>query len=352
MLASEDDIAHAQEYYSRKSSVLDLIKATDDEKKPVREKLDKVQRSELDKQTSAYLKSYLKAIGGVSAIRAKAKEAVEAQPIYKAIETAKEGKIDEASLLEQLGAKGAKEFTEKFPNLVKKNGAHTLESLAAQHDFESPETLADNLLAAVPKSEAIKNYTQRLVAEKEQQLRDEIVKRGATPADGVMHSDSSLAYLIAETHLMAKQLGKGNPIRVEAAAYRDAAAQALNDMPVRKAVRYSDFAKTEARLAKQVVDLARKGQWEDSSPDKDGKVHDGALSVRKKQIAQHAMVQQAIKIREERGNIVNRYSPTKLESKLKGVDNEYIDPIRQILSTYGLSDVRPSKPYDLNQDSS
>jgi hypothetical protein len=312
MLASEDDIAHAQEYYSRKGDVLDLIKADEADKNAVRSKLATVQRTEIDKQTRAYLKSYLQAVGGVSAIRASAKDVVEKQPIYKALETAKAGKIDEDSLRQALGQKGFSDFTEKFPGLVKKSGEHTLESLAIQHGFESPESLADNLAASVPKSEAVTNYTQRLIAEKESQLRDEIMKRGATPADGVMHTDGSLAYLIAETNLMLKQRDALNGRRsrqLDAAAFRDAAKQALGDMPVKKAVRYSDFAKTEARLAKQTYELAKKGQWEDSAPDAEGKVAPGAITTRRKQIAQHAMVQEAIKARDERAEIVRRFSP-------------------------------------------
>ncbi len=64
MLASEEDIADAQEYYTRTGQVLDLIKGDDAAKEAVRQKLVKANQSALDKQTSAYLKSYLKAIGG------------------------------------------------------------------------------------------------------------------------------------------------------------------------------------------------------------------------------------------------------------------------------------------------
>ena len=349
MLASEDDIAHAQEYYSRTADVLNSIKADEAAKQPVRDQLAEVKQSQLDKQTNAYLKSYVKAVGGVSKIREAAKEKVEDEPTYKALDDAKVGGFDEASLREHLGSKAFKDFVKIFPKLVRENGVHTLESLAAKHGFDSPESLSDHLMSSVPKAEAITNYTKRLIAEKEQQLRDEIVKRGATPADGVMHTDGSLAYLIAETNLMARQLNRGQGVSLRAAVYRDAAKQAIGDMKVRKAIRYSDFAKTEARLGKQVVDMAKKGLWEDSAPNKDGKITHGALTLRKKQIAQHAMVQEAIKARDERFDITKRYSPSNLESKLKGVDNEYLDPIRQILSTYGLSGVKPKTPYDLHQ---
>jgi hypothetical protein len=336
MLASEDDIAHAQEYYSRKNSVLDLIHATEEDKAAARDKLVKVQQSEYEKQARAYMKSYLQAVGGMSAIRESAKAAVENHPVYKALETAKDGEIDEADLRQAIGSKGLKEFTEKFPNLVKENGEHSLASLAAKHGFQSPETLADNLQSAVPKSEAIKNYTTRLVQEKDQQIRDEIIKRGASPADHVMHSEGSLAYLIAETNLMAKQ-ANGKAPKLIAATYREAARQAIADMKVSKAVRFSDFAKTEARLGKDVLRLAKAGKW------------DEALEARKKQMAQHAMVQAAIEAKDERTEIVRRFAPTKLESKIKNVDNAYVDPVRQILSTYGLSDIPPKAPYDLAQ---
>ena len=347
MLASEDDIAHAQEYYSRKGDLLNLIKADEKDKADARAKLAKVQKTELEKQTRAYLKSYLQAIGGMSEIRASAKEVVENQPIYQALEHAKDGKIDTDSLREYVGSKGLAEFKAKFPNLVKDGGAHTLESLASDHNFQSPETLADNLLAAVPKSEAIKNYSSRLVAEKEDQLRNEIVERGATPADGTMHSEGSLAYLIAETNLMAKQLeGKAKPI--DAKVYKDAAREIISQMPVSKAIRYADFARTEARLAKQVVDLAKRGQWEDKAGT-DGQNRDGALTARKKQIMQHALVQEAIKARDEVQSIARRYSPSKLKPRLDKVENQYLDPIKEVLSRYGLSDDKPSSPFDLQK---
>ncbi len=347
MLASEDDIAYAQEYYSRKGELLDLIKADEKEKQEVRKKLASVQKTELEKQVKAYLKSYLQAIGGASEIRRAAKEAVDAQPIYQAIETAKDGKIDEDSLLQSIGAAGLKEFTDKFPNLVKKDGAHTLETLAWKHNFQSPESLAHNLLAAVPKAEAVKNYTSRLIAEKEQQLRDEITKNGATPADGAMHTEGSLAYLIAETNLMAKQL-EGRPRPIDAKVVRDAARDILSNMPVKRAIRYSDFARTEARLAKQTIDLARKGQWEDRVNEK-GERTDGALTARRKQLIQHALVQEAIKARDEYADILRRYSPSRLEPRLSKVESQYVDPVREILYRYGLSDVAPSAPFDLGR---
>jgi hypothetical protein len=347
MLASEDDISHAQEYYSRKGDLLNLIKADEKDKADAREKLAKVQRTELEKQTRAYLKSYLQAIGGMSEIRAQAKEIVEKQPIYRALEKINDGKLDINSLRSAIGNKGVTKFKEKFPNFVKENGEHTLETLAAEHGFQSPQTLADNLLASVPKAEAIKNFSSRLVAEKEQQLRDEIVNRGATPADGTMHSEGSLAYLIAETNLMAKQLeGRARPI--DAKVYRDAAREIISQMPVKRAVRFSDFARAEARLAKQVIDLAKRGQWEDKVA-ADGSRTDGAMAARRKQIMQHALVQEAIKARGEVNSITRRYAPAMLKARLDKVENQYLDPIKEILSRYGLSGERPTTPFDLGK---
>ncbi len=238
-----------------------------------------------------------------------------------------------------MGKDGLKYFKERYPSLVKAGGEHSLESLAAEFNFESPETLADNLVSAVPKNEAIKNYSQRLVLGKEDELRDEITKRGATPADGVMHTNASLTYLIAETQLMAKQLeGRNGPkVRLDERVYRDAAVQAIAGMSVKRAVRHDLFAKAEARLGRQVLDFAKKGKWED------------ALQARQKQMAQHAMVQEAINARDERTAIERRFSKTKLDSKLKNVEHAFLDPIRQILFRYELSDVPPSAPYDLTQ---
>ena len=347
MLASEDDIAHAEAYYSRTGELLDLIKATDQEKQPVRDKLAKVQQTALEKQTRAYLKSYLQAVGGKRTIHDEARKAVEALPVYRAIAEAKDGGIDEDELREIAGTAGLNEFDTRFPNLAKKEGRHSLEALAIKYDFDSPRTLADNLVAAVPKQEAVRDYAKRLVSVKEQQLRDEIVKRGATPADAAMHTEGSLAYLVAEANLLAKQLQRGKAVRVEPPAFREAARQAIGNLPVKKAVRYSDFARGEARLSKQTLELARKGQWHDSGEGEQRR--DGALTSRLKQIAQHAMVQEAIKARDERAEIVRRYTPSRLESTLKGVENDYLDPVREILSRYGLSDTAPSASFDLNK---
>jgi hypothetical protein len=339
MLASHEDIADAQEYYSRKGEVLNLIKASDEEKAALHAKQNKANEDALTKQTRAYLKSYFKAVGGVSAVREVAKKEVEGSKVYSALETAKEGKIAESSIEAALGKEGLKNFKEKYPTLVSKNGRHTLESLAIQHEFDSPESLADNLTSAVPKAEAVKNYTQHLVAAKEQELRDEITKRGATPADGAMHTNGSLSYLIAETQLMAKQLsGPGRPrVRIEERVFRDAAREAISNMSVKRAVRHDLFAKAEARLARQVLEHAKRGDWEK------------ALEARQKQMAQHAMVQEAISARDERQAIERRYAPTKLSSKLKTTDRQFRDPVLQILSTYGFTDAKPSAPYDLTQ---
>lgn len=346
ILSSDEDIKEAENFYSRKGELIELLKADDIKKQQLREKKDKASVSALDKQVRGYLAAYLRSVGedgktGRQTIKEAAQSEVEKLPIYRAIEEARTNKISMESLKNAIGEDAAEALKKKYPMLITKEGTNTLAGLAAQFEFESPESLADVLGKALPRNDAAKVYADQMIHQRELELREHFLRRGATPADEAMHSDEALTYLIAETQMMAEQVNKtGRKVRFNERLYRGAARALLESMPVERAARYSLFAKAEARLSKQVVDAAKKGDWE------------LAMQLRQKQVMQHILVQESIKVKDAYQKIVDRYRPKALESMLNGknsgVENSYLDPIRQILVVYGLSDRMPSQMLDLS----
>lgn len=338
MLAAEQDIAAANEFYDRKGALLDLLDADDKKKAALEAKRIATQKSELEKQVSTYLRAFIQAFGGKDEIAKEARATVEATPLRQAIEKAKQGGIDKPLVELALGESAAEVLALKYPSLIKEDGVHSLEALASEFGFDSARGLAEELRDAPTMSNAVKNETDAILARHEAAIREDLAKQGATPADGALHSDASLSYLIAESELLRQQETKnGRPTsasRISAEAIKAAALEYLQELSVSDATNFSRFAQAEKRLAGLVLEAAKKGDWKEAN------------RLRDKQLLQHALVRASIDARAFRNNLEKRYSKTKTDALMKNSEAAFRPAIEMMLANYGFRPV-PEDPYDL-----
>lgn len=277
--------------------------------------------------------------GESGAIYKTLKAADDKDPLTRAVKDALNNGITLDSLTEEAGDKADAIF-DRRKTLVRNPEVKSIDSYAADHNFDSPQDLLDSLLKAPSREDAINFAADNIRSGQEAEIRNDMANRGVNPADDSTHNDQSLAYLISEMKLMADQISKtrGQQLRgMREKTIKDAARDAIGAMKTADATRYSRFSMQEARLSREVLAAAKKGDME------------LAVQLRQQQIIQHALVTESIRARELRQDIEARYAPKKLEARLAKVENAYIDPIRQILSTYGLSDVAPKVKYDLSK---
>lgn len=340
MLASEQDLAAARAFYNEKQSLLDLIQGEDERVAALREKKKVAEQTESEKQVSAYLRAYLRAVGGRQAVREEVRKMVESEPVWQAIDKAMLGGIDPASAESVMGEPGAAALSDSRPGIIREHGAVTFEGLAAEFGFENGVALANAIFNTPSLNEALDKGVADTMGLQEALIKKDLAEQGVTEADGALHSDASLAYLVAETQLLKEQAAraKKTPVnKISAEAIKAAAREYLSSLTVSRATNYSIFARAEKRLAGEVLAAARAGNWEE------------AARLRDKQLLQHVLVRESMAARTERMALERRYSPSRINSLLKGVEAAYRPPIEMLLHNYGFLEGAMKDPFDMQR---
>ena len=336
LLAAEKDIEEVQDYYEARKALIDLLPTTAKQKNVLIDMQVKAKKSAIDIQTTKYMKAYLDAVGGKAAIIEEAAKIIDNDPVYKAIAdiTSTGGYLSYSSIKEGYGKNLAEEL--KAKNFTRVKGKTSLAEMSAKYDFGSEQELMNNLLEADSRAEAIKDKASEILATREQEIRTELDKQENVPGEEAYHNDAQLAFLIAETNILATKIakitGEARTIRLEARLYKDAADKYINGKKVSQATRYDRFAKSEekhrkeAERAMQANDLPR------------------AHEAKKLQVLNHALVQAAVKARDEKFKIENRYRNKKFKASLKTTENDFAEVALDLAYTYKLSDLSPQNP--------
>lgn len=337
MIAAEQDIDAAREFYKQKGDLLDLLNLDEIKRQELKAKAEALRAQQIDRQVAKYLRAYIRALGGVDELDKEARVMVNEIPVYRAVRKGLEAGIDAVSVVNALGDEAADILNLNFPGLVREDGAATLTTLALENGFESPEALASAIRDAKPIDDMVDSVVKETVSKYEQAIRADLAAKGATEADGTTHNDASLEYLAAETQLLKEQAGRQkrvSPARVSAAAFRSAAVEFLRTLPIRRAANYSLFAQRERSLALEVMQAAKAGDWTK------------AEKLRNQQLLQHALVLESIAARDARSRIENRFTRKKIKTLLEKVEFQYRPIIQTILSNYGFYDA-PETPVEL-----
>lgn len=333
MLAGEDEIREAQDFYAlRDDAVLELL-ANDQKKAKLKAEKEKVLAEQIEKNQRERTVQSVSLGEDEAAVRKNIKASVEGSQMYLAL---KAGEMDEAAARVALGDKAVEALAKEWPDAFKENGK-SLERVSVDWGFKSPQEFIDQLKTATSIEDEINREIKRYYAEKEAEQREQAGEGGATPVDRHLHSDDSLEYLVMEIQALVDQLAAQEGIaadRIIAKAFREAARINLENKTFPEAVRYFFFANAERYASRRAIEAARKGDLQK------------AIAWRKKQLVNHALVLEAVKLRDERRTFENRFKDKKIKSDLEGVENEFIAPVVELLNRYGFIPRKNETPYD------
>jgi len=210
--------------------------------------------------------------------------------------------------------------------MVAKSGI-SIGELAYEADYATPEQMLNEILGAESKAKAVKRRTDEMITEKEEEILLEIGDRADLAEEEYANTDK-MAVIIAEQQLLedavAKKEGK-RARKVQAELYKQVAKDALYAKPTSKAARYELYHKAEKRYATKAQDLAEKGKLPE------------ALEAKNKQLLNHVMVQEAIKIKELKRKIENKYKTKKISPRLAKTENDYAQIAASMINTFALN---------------
>jgi len=338
ILASEADIMEAREYYGNHKDLSELVTKDEKARAKIRAKHQNAQETSVEALIQQRLFAYQKTLGGIKGMKDLAAQEVDAEPFYQMLSKSRKEKISLNSIKENYGEETASIIQEKFFDYVSEKGKLTVEQLALDHEFESPEALIEALTSQPSRDQAIRDRLNAILKAKEAEIANEV--QGITKADEATHTDETLAALAAEAQVLQEEVEKRKVLRAAQLTdkvYRDLAREELAKMEVGRAARYDLFAKAEARHARRVIRFLREKKMAET------------LEARKLQLFNHAMVQESIRFRSELVKIQNRYAPKKLDSTLKGVEDAFQKPIIEALNRYGFTQRQNEPAYDLNE---
>lgn len=329
LLASEREILEAQEYYKAKQSISELIPLTKKQKERVDKKKAVADNVALDRQTTKYLNAYLTAIGGKGKIVELAAQEINQEPVYQAIDDAIEnGGLDLDSVNDTYGKEAVEKLAKNHRGLIEVKGAFNADSLAEKYGFNDGDVLLNDMLTAESKGKAIVTRTDETLAKREAEIRQELTRDEAIPGEEAIHNDAQLAYLIAEVQVLAEKISRQEADlarRRGEKVYRDVAEDVISAKKVSVATRYDLFAKSEQKWARMAFRALKEGDLQT------------ALQAKKKQVLNHALVQAAVRARDEKIKIENRYKPAKIKQSLKNVENAYAEAAKDLIQTYQLT---------------
>lgn len=435
LLASQNEVDEAQQFYRAKKSLMDLMPVTPEQRAKVTAAKNESDEAALAKAVKERLGVYLRVQGGKAAIREQATKDIDALPVYKAIKSgidqngidaeifkanygeaalklvrlnhpnfartkakAKKGRTYYAEVLarggispDSMGEIERKYFKEHgLFGLFRKDGrglddlaaslmdegllqvpddknpddhlkallegkksipdsepfvpedAVTLGELAVENDFRSEQDLAQSVIKADRRSRAITKRAKELLAAKEADLLKDLKSEERVPGEEAIHNDKSLTFLITEAELLADKIAdatRRRPERIEEKLYKNAAEEIISKKTVRQATRYDLYARAEQRFARQSEDALLNGDYTN------------ALILKKKQLLNHAMVQAAIRARDEKLKIEKFFQSKNYKGKLANVENDFAQASLDLTSTYklGTGDLVPTAPNALER---
>lgn len=344
ILASETEIDEAKQFYAAKKSLVDLIPVTPEQRKKHTDAKKLSDDAALEKAVKQRLNLYLRLQGGKQAIREQATKEVDAMPVYQAIKAGVDASgLDLDIIRARYGEVAADTLRNNHEGLLKKQKLVkdkpakiiTIEQLAADHGFESPDALMEAMTKAARRSQAVTNRAREILQNREQELLQDLKGEEKIPGEEALHNDKSLAFLITEAAILAERIAQAQnrrPEKLEEKLYRAVADEIIAKKPVRFATRYDLYARAEQRFARQAEDAILKGDF------------NAALLAKKKQLLNHALVQAAIKARDEKLKIENFFKAKNYKAKLASTENDFAEAAMDLTSTYALGTARDLVP--------
>jgi len=346
MLASEQEIEEAKQYYKGRKELHDLLPATPKQKEVLTKSKAEANRAALEEQTAKHLKAYWEAKeGGKGALKDLAEREYADSPLYKAVNDAIDfGGLNLAETQEDYGVSTIEALSKVSTKLVTKNGRASISELASKFNFESREAFLEEILKAESKKDFIDRRTQELIDKEEKIIMSKLTSTETVPGEESSHNDDSLEHLIKEDAFLTRQLPiqeRRNQAKLERKIVKDEADARIKELPVKRAIRYDLFSKAEQKFADAALRAAEQGNVVQSQ------------LAKRQQVLNHALVQAAIKARDLKIKIENSYKANKVKSKLQfkdgkpKVENSFAEAALNYIYHYKLStseNIRPKNP--------
>lgn len=223
---------------------------------------------------------------------------------------------------------GLKELNQVLPEFQQNRtvGVTLPETLALKHGFNSAEHLLMEILKSQNKGDAIKALMEQKLAAKEAELRGKL--DGETiPGDEDVHSDEVLERLATEARALERQIyaSAGAMVKVtkpiNAASSREVARAVLDGMTLADARDYRRFAAAERRAGLEVVKAVKAQKWQE------------ALAAKQREAINHALVLEAVKLREE---VTKDLNAVRRFVKSKKMEGEHLEQILALVEKHGL----------------
>lgn len=307
MLASEADIRLAEQMHGLDAANIKAIDTVAREmlseaeaKRLTQLRVEAGEKSQ-EEGLSKSLRAYFDSLLGKKEMAGKAREEVNAKPVYQAVDTAKsEGGISRESVVQAFGEPVVKELS-RWRGLVRAKGGVDVDELAIASGFENAEALVDALRAAPGKAVEIREAVQRALEEREAALRREMGLDESMPGEEDYYNDSRLKALLLEARALERKAGNRRGAGT-AEINRRWARNILEEMPVRDALAVGRHAAAEARAATASAHALAKDDAQ------------AAAEAKVRQALNHAMLLEALDMRRRQESFLRalrRYASSK-----------------------------------------
>jgi hypothetical protein len=342
LLATDEQLAAAEEYHltydAATATWLDALDLTEDERKRLEKRRAKAKRTSVKARRSRLMKAYLKALAdktkdpetgrkrsGLEKMTIRARDEVEADPVYQAADALAGGEGLSADALDEIvGEEDRKALSKKRPGSVSKTGGRDPAMVAEEFGFAGPEALVDAILDSPTKTEAIRAKVDEFLADAEAEINQFAEDPDAFVADNDYHNDERLRLLTETISILERKTGQPKQLRdagLRAKALRATAKAAIGRLTVKGATAYRKFSAQEVRARKN-ADKARKAGNEAEM-----------LRWLNAEALSHAMVIESVKAREAAAKIRARIK------KAPGakLDNTWQQQLYGVLNRLGMA---------------
>ena len=331
MFASQREIEDAKLFYEGTKELEEVLKAESTRKKKIAELRKEADNEGIRSRAAKKVNAYLRATGGRKQLRKEATKHVEGMEEYKQLKSIEDrGGIDAESLTDYLDADGVKALRRKHGRklLPTKAEGISVGEAAIESGFDSVESYIAHLNELPKKSTAITMRTEALVDKQIDEFMEEEANGETIEGDTDYHSPTRLKLLKAEEQLLLEKVSKAERNRLSSlanAAYKQAAQNYINGERVDKATNWHAYARSEQKYAREAVEAAEKGDIL------------AAHEAKKKQILNHILVSEAIKLRDYTKKVQKKYSASSFNKATKNIDPTLKDLAADLVHHYRLN---------------
>jgi hypothetical protein len=318
MLATESEIAEAQDYADMKEPFFAEADLISEENRKYREARKRAKAEAEERRYRKYVKAFLQAMGGKKKLKKDIENQLSASPLYSAIdEVIALGGFNLEMVDALIGSEARRELTKKYRGLVKSKGTIIPEEVAEDKGYASVHDLL-KMMVEEPK--------KKIKVEEILNAEFERLKNDIPPANEDIHSDTSLSVLLAELQILNSKrrslagLEAARQVQFEITAVREVARKVLAEKPLGEAIGHYPYSQAELRAARRARKAYLEGDLE------------LAEQMKRRQLLNHALVLEAINARRDYDAAMKRIK----KAAKRDMDEAYMHQLQGLLFKFGI----------------